>query len=101
MRTIAGVPAGPAAGGTAAGPADLLAAELPCHRPGGGLWFADDPADLDRAKAACRSCPMRAECLAGALRRREPWGVWGGEIFQEGVVVPVKRRPGRPRKHPR
>ncbi|MFD8998611.1 WhiB family transcriptional regulator, partial [Streptomyces abikoensis] len=22
---------------------------------------------------------MRAACLAGAMDRREPWGVWGGE----------------------
>ncbi|MFC5949405.1 WhiB family transcriptional regulator [Pseudonocardia lutea] len=101
MRTIAGALAGPAAGGTAAGPAELLPTELPCHGADAGLWFADDPTDLDRAKVACAGCPMRAECLAGALRRREPWGVWGGEIFRDGEVVPVKRGPGRPRKHPR
>ena len=30
--------------------------------------------------------------------RREPWGVWGGEVFVEGRVVAVKRGRGRPRK---
>ena len=25
-----------------------------------------------------------AECLAGAIERAEPWGVWGGEIFERG-----------------
>jgi WhiB family transcriptional regulator, redox-sensing transcriptional regulator len=28
----------------------------------------------------------------------EPWGVWGGEIFERGTVVPRKRPRGRPRK---
>jgi WhiB family redox-sensing transcriptional regulator len=39
-----------------------------------------------------------AECLAGALARREPWGVWGGQIFERGTVVARKRPRGRPRK---
>ncbi|MCW2632758.1 MAG: transcription factor WhiB, partial [Pseudonocardia sp.] len=60
------------------------------------LWFADDPAELERAKSLCEQCPVRAECLAGALRRREPWGVWGGEIFERGTVIARKRPRGRP-----
>ena len=72
---------------------------LPCHRDP-DLWFATDPADLERAKAACAGCPIRAECLAAALRRGEPWGVWGGEIFDRGVIVGRKRPRGRPRKQP-
>ena len=39
-----------------------------------------------------------AACLAGALGREEPWGVWGGEIFERGAVIPRKRPRGRPRK---
>ena len=30
------------------------------------------------AKVACRSCPVRAECLTYAVEHREWWGVWGG-----------------------
>jgi hypothetical protein len=30
---------------------------------------------------------------------REPWGVWGGELFLRGQIVPRKRPRGRPRKH--
>ena len=30
--------------------------------------------------------------------RGEPWGVWGGELFLNGVVVRGKRARGRPRK---
>ncbi len=72
--------------------------ELPCRINDPELWFADRPEDVERAKSMCRECPLRATCLAGAKDRREPWGVWGGELFQQGVVIPRKRPRGRPRK---
>src|SRR5262245_41494276 len=72
--------------------------ELPCRQYDPDLWFADVPADLEVAKALCGGCPLKAECLAGAIERAEPWGVWGGEIFERGVVIPRKRPRGRPRK---
>jgi WhiB family redox-sensing transcriptional regulator len=31
-----------------------------------------------RAKAICRECGVREECLDFALRVREPHGIWGG-----------------------
>jgi len=71
---------------------------LPCHAVDPDLWFAESPADVERAKALCHPCPLRQACLAGALERREPWGVWGGELVLAGVVVPRKRPRGRPRK---
>jgi WhiB family transcriptional regulator, redox-sensing transcriptional regulator len=71
---------------------------LPCRNFDPDLWFADSPAELELAKAMCADCPLRIECLAGALERGEPWGVWGGEIFERGAVVPRKRPRGRPRK---
>ncbi|PZM97209.1 MAG: transcription factor WhiB [Actinobacteria bacterium] len=73
-------------------------AQLPCREFDADLWFSDSPAELELAKALCGECPLRAECLAGAVQRAEPWGVWGGEIFERGVVVPRKRPRGRPRK---
>ena len=73
-------------------------AELPCRVYDPELFFAESPQDVEEAKALCRSCPVQAACLAGALQRREPWGVWGGELFVQGVVVPRKRPRGRPRK---
>jgi WhiB family redox-sensing transcriptional regulator len=72
-------------------------AELPCNRDP-DLWFADNPADLERAKALCTRCPIRSQCLAEALDRGEPWGVWGGEILERGTIVRRKRARGRPRK---
>lgn len=72
--------------------------ELPCRRADADLWFADTPAELEQAKQLCTTCPVRQRCLALALQRSEPWGVWGGEILEGGVVVPRKRPRGRPRK---
>ena len=60
------------------------------------LFFAERPEDVERAKALCTGCPVRPACMAGALERREPWGVWGGELFVQGVVVARKRPRGRP-----
>ena len=92
---------------TGAGVAELLdtapgaGLDLPCRANNPDLWFADAPAELEQAKSLCTSCPVRTECLAAALARREPWGVWGGEIFERGAVIPRKRPRGRPRKSDR
>lgn len=71
---------------------------LPCRINDSELWFAETPTDVESAKALCQDCPVRRLCLDGALERREPWGVWGGELFLQGVVIPRKRPRGRPRK---
>ena len=71
---------------------------LPCRVHDPELWFAELPADVEAAKALCTGCPLVELCLEGALERREPWGVWGGQLVQAGVVVPRKRPRGRPRK---
>jgi WhiB family transcriptional regulator, redox-sensing transcriptional regulator len=73
---------------------------LPCRQGNADLFFAEAPADVEAAKALCRDCPIQEACLAGALERREPWGVWGGQLFIGGVVVARKRPRGRPRKYP-
>ena len=73
--------------------------ELPCRSDDSELFFAESPADVERAKSLCATCPIREACLGGALERREPWGVWGGELFIGGVVVARKRPRGRPRKN--
>jgi len=72
--------------------------DLPCRKEP-ELFFAESPQDVELAKSLCAECPIRRACLAGALERREPWGVWGGELFIRGVVVPRKRPRGRPRKN--
>ena len=62
------------------------------------LFFSENPAEAARAKAICARCTVRCLCLARALQRGEPFGVWGGEFIVDGEVVNVRRGRGRPRK---
>lgn len=71
---------------------------IACRENDAELWFADSPDGVEFAKALCGTCPLQVGCLAGALERAEPWGVWGGELFESGRVVARKRPRGRPRK---
>ena len=74
-----------------------LSLDLPCTEDP-ELFFAEAPGDVEQAKALCQGCRVRIACLEGALERREPWGVWGGELLLRGTIVPRKRPRGRPRK---
>jgi WhiB family redox-sensing transcriptional regulator len=74
-----------------------LSLDLPCTEDP-ELFFAESPQDVEQAKAMCRGCRARLACLAGALERGEPWGVWGGELLIRGAIVARKRPRGRPRK---
>jgi WhiB family transcriptional regulator, redox-sensing transcriptional regulator len=73
--------------------------QLPCSSDP-DLFFAETPEDVRRAKELCGACPIRSACLAGALERGEPHGVWGGALFIRGVITADKRGRGRPRKSP-
>ena len=88
------IAAGPEMGMATALPVGL---DLPCTEDP-ELFFAESPQDVEQAKAMCRECRARIACLTGALERREPWGVWGGELLIRGAIVPRKRPRGRPRK---
>lgn len=63
------------------------------------LFFSEQLDDIARAKGICSTCPVIAPCLQGALERREPWGVWGGQLFANGKVLAFKRKRGRPPKN--
>lgn len=43
------------------------------------------------AKAVCRECPVRAECLEFALTHDERFGVWGGLSERERRALKRKR----------
>jgi WhiB family redox-sensing transcriptional regulator len=60
------------------------------------LFFSEEWVDLRRAQAICAKCTSHAQCLAGALERAEPWGVWGGRLVENGRVLGDKRPRGRP-----
>jgi WhiB family transcriptional regulator, redox-sensing transcriptional regulator len=83
---------------------DLIKRYARCATPDGeysSLFFSEEPVDIARAKAICRPCLARELCLSLAVARQEPVGVWGGEIFVDGVPVAEKRRRGRPPRVPR
>lgn len=73
-------------------------AQAPCRSADPEVFFPATPAGVQHAKSLCGGCPIRVPCLAGAVQRREPWGVWGGEWFERGEIVAAKRPRGRPRK---
>ena len=60
------------------------------------LFFSEEFVNIQRAKAICSTCTSKVGCLSGALERSEPWGVWGGELLEEGRVCATKRPRGRP-----
>ena len=62
------------------------------------VFFSDDPGDIEQAKRICATCPVIGKCLEKATDRREPCGVWGGQLFRNGHILAVKRRRGRPSK---
>ncbi len=75
-----------------------------CAQAGGAfarLFFSEELQDIAAAKRICAECPVLEQCLEGALARKEPLGVWGGQLFQNGRILQAKRRRGRPPKQPR
>ncbi len=71
---------------------------LPCQHENPRLWFSNRSGEVKLAKVYCRGCPSRQPCLADALERTEPTGIWGGEILEHGRIIESKRPRGRPRK---
>ncbi|CAB4821999.1 unannotated protein [freshwater metagenome] len=69
---------------------------LPCHTADPDMYFSDDELAVAEAKSLCGGCPVRTQCLEGALSRQEPAGVWGGELFEDGRIIARKRKAGRP-----
>ena len=60
------------------------------------MYFSEEELAVAEAKSLCGGCPVRAQCLEGALSRKEPAGVWGGELFEDGRIISRKRKAGRP-----
>lgn len=56
-------------------------------------FFSVVGADTVVAKAICRGCPVRAECLEYAIESKFKHGVWGG-------MTPSQRRRLKPRRGP-
>jgi WhiB family redox-sensing transcriptional regulator len=72
-----------------------------CGTADGGLtalFFSEQLDDIAHAKSICAGCELIVPCLEGAIARREPWGVWGGQLFANGKILAQKRKRGRPPK---
>ncbi len=56
-------------------------------------------ADIRRAKAVCRSCPVREQCLDYALDSKQAHGVWGGCSEDERRAIVVRHGGGQAVTH--
>jgi WhiB family transcriptional regulator, redox-sensing transcriptional regulator len=53
------------------------------------LFFATDPADIEKAQRICCGCPVRLQCTLAAEANDERFGVWGGvdRSVQHGELI--------------
>ena len=61
------------------------------------LFFPERGASTREAKAVCRGCEVRAECLEYALDHGEKFGIWGGLSERERRRVRRQRALARRR----
>ena len=47
-----------------------------CRDVGGDAWFPEGGQPATGPKTICRRCPVRTECLWGAIDRGEQHGIW-------------------------
>lgn len=52
--------------------------EAACRGSNPDVFFGERGLNNGEAKAICRVCPVRKECIDHALERGEKFGVWGG-----------------------
>lgn len=72
--------------------------EASCQGIDPEVFFPDRPSDSGlAAKAICRGCPVRTQCLEFALATRLDHGVWGGmtEIERRSLRRSRQRRARR------
>lgn len=60
------------------------------------LWFPieqlDDTTDTLEAKAICRACPVRGDCLEYSLATNQADGIWGGLDEHQRRSIRRRRR---------
>jgi WhiB family redox-sensing transcriptional regulator len=67
--------------------------EAVCAQTDPDAFFPErDRSDPRPAKAVCRVCPVRVECLEYAQQRRDRFGIWGGLSPEERAA---RRRAAR------
>jgi WhiB family redox-sensing transcriptional regulator len=66
-----------------------------CLGAGPQLFFPERGASTREAKAVCRNCQVRQECLEFALRHGEKFGIWGGYSERERRKIKKARLAAR------
>ena len=56
------------------------------------LFFPERGGSTVKAKAICKECKVREECLEFAVERKERFGIWGGKSERERRAIPRERR---------
>ncbi|MGH9149818.1 MAG: WhiB family transcriptional regulator [Acidimicrobiales bacterium] len=59
------------------------------------LFFPDRGASTREAKAVCRACVVRGDCLEYAIENGEKFGIWGGLSERERRRIRRARNTGR------
>ena len=63
-----------------------------CKGANADLFFPERGASTRAAKAICRECQVRGDCLEFALRSGEKFGIWGGLSERERRRVRRERQ---------
>lgn len=63
-----------------------------CRGQDTGLFFPVVGVHADEAKAVCKRCPVRSECLEFALAFYDMEGIWGGFSERERRRIREKRK---------
>ena len=58
------------------------------------VFFPQDGAGVERARAICAHCPVKSDCLEYALAHHIDHGVWGGCSERERRRIAKRRRLG-------
>ena len=91
---------------TVAGVADAAdwRVKAACRPLDSAIFFPDRTAyrnnDVAGAKAVCRRCPVREECLEVAMDGREKIGIWGGLTPLERANLHRRQRRSRTAPEP-
>ena len=67
-----------------------------CAQTDPEVFFPELGGTPRHAKAVCRCCAARDDCLTWAMETREPWGVWGGLTERERMRLRRYTRTNQP-----
>lgn len=63
-----------------------------CQETDAESFFPEKGASTRTARAVCRGCEVRAECLDYALETSQMFGIWAGTTEAERRIIRAERR---------